>query len=95
MMQGSKDRYFQSSTTEARKFVPEGIEARVPAAGPLEAVVYQLLGGLRAGMGYTGAADLAQLRRARFVRITGAGLRESHIHDIAITREAPNYRPDA
>ncbi|MEX0892136.1 MAG: IMP dehydrogenase [Gemmatimonadota bacterium] len=92
MEQGSADRYFQETQTEARKFVPEGIEGRVPYKGPASDVIYQLVGGLRSGMGYCGAGDLETLRTAtRFQRITGGGLRESHPHDVAITREAPNY----
>ena len=76
-----------------QKFVPEGIEGRVPYRGPLASMVYQLVGGLRSGMGYCGTATIAELReKARFVRISGAGLRESHVHDVVITREAPNYR---
>lgn len=89
MAQGSKDRYFQENT---KKFVPEGVEGRVPYRGSLSDMVYQLVGGLRAGMGYAGAADIDALRHdARFVRITNAGLLESHPHDISITKEAPNY----
>ena len=92
MEEGSADRYFQESQRDQRKLVPEGIEARVPYKGPLADTVYQLVGGLRSGMGYCGARDLAELReRARFVRITSGGLRESHPHDVQITREAPNY----
>jgi IMP dehydrogenase len=92
MQQGSADRYGQHETREKEKLVPEGIEGRVPFKGPLEAVVTQLLGGVQAGMGYVGAKDLAELRdRARFIRITPAGLRESHVHDVMITQEAPNY----
>jgi IMP dehydrogenase len=91
MEEGSADRYFQEGQ-EARKLVPEGIEARVPYKGPVSDVVFQLVGGLRSGMGYVGAGDLAQLReRARFIRVTTGGLRESHPHDVTITREAPNY----
>jgi len=91
MKEGSKDRYFQD-TNEVSKMVPEGIEGRVPYKGPLAMVLYQLLGGLRSGMGYVGAADLLELReKSRFVRITPAGLRESHVHDVTITQEAPNY----
>jgi IMP dehydrogenase len=94
MKDGSKDRYFQEGA-EANKLVPEGIEGRVPYKGPLSMVVFQLLGGLRSGMGYVGAANLAELRqKSRFVRITPAGLRESHVHDVSIDREAPNYRQD-
>jgi IMP dehydrogenase len=91
MEEGSADRYFQEER-EARKFVPEGIEARVPYKGPASDVIYQLVGGLRSGMGYCGCADVPALRTdARFVTITGGGLRESHPHDVQITREAPNY----
>lgn len=89
MEKGSKDRYFQE---DAKKFVPEGIEGRVPYKGPLSDTIYQLTGGLRSGMGYCGAKDLFDLReKAQFIRMTGAGLRESHPHDIQITKEAPNY----
>jgi len=92
MEQGSADRYFQEDAAESRKFVPEGIEGRVPYKGPVSDVIYQLVGGLRSGMGYCGCATLTELRtRSRFIRITGGGLRESHPHDIAVTREAPNY----
>jgi IMP dehydrogenase len=92
MEEGSADRYFQEESSATRKFVPEGIEGRVPYKGPVSDVIFQLVGGLRSGMGYTGCADLHALRTgARFVRITGGGLRESHPHDVAITREAPNY----
>jgi len=95
MEQGSRDRYFQDGTRQTDKLVPEGVEARVPARGPLAPVLHQLLGGLRAGMGYTGCASVEELRtRARFVRITGSGLRESHVHDVEIANEAPNYRTD-
>ncbi|MFS8637001.1 MAG: IMP dehydrogenase [Gemmatimonadota bacterium] len=91
MEDGSADRYFQEGQ-EARKFVPEGIEGRVPYKGPVSDVIYQLVGGLRSGMGYCGCRDLEELRtKARFVRITGGGLRESHPHNVTITREAPNY----
>jgi len=90
---GSRDRYFQDDVEEAGKLVPEGIEGRVPYRGSLNTIVYQLVGGLRSGMGYCGAADLAELRqKARFVRISQASLQESHVHDVIITREAPNYR---
>lgn len=92
MERGSKDRYFQEGE-EAPKLVPEGVEGRVPHKGPLAATVHQLLGGLRAGLGYCGCAGVEDLRRkARFLRITGAGIRESHVHDVIITKEAPNYR---
>ena len=91
--QTSRDRYGQGDVAEFSKLVPEGIEGRVPARGPLEPFVHQLIGGLRAGMGYAGAATIEDLRTtARFVRISGAGLRESHPHDITITKDAPNYR---
>jgi IMP dehydrogenase len=91
MEEGSADRYFQEER-EARKFVPEGIEARVPYKGPMSDVIYQLVGGLRSGMGYCGVGDIPSLRAdTRFVKITGGGLRESHPHDVKITREAPNY----
>jgi len=90
---GSSDRYFQSDVSSQSKMVPEGIEGKVPYRGPLVAVMYQLLGGLRSGMGYVGAASIEELRnKARFVRISTAGLRESHVHDVIITKEAPNYR---
>jgi IMP dehydrogenase len=92
MEQGSADRYFQEEAAAARKFVPEGIEGRVPYKGPVADVIFQLVGGLRSGMGYVGARDIDELRtRTRFVRITSGGLRESHPHDVIITREAPNY----
>lgn len=93
MKAGSSDRYFQSNVTEEKKFVPEGIEGRVPYKGPLRDTVYQLVGGIHQAMGYVGAANLDELyKKATFVRITGAGLRESHPHDVTITKEAPNYR---
>ncbi|HEX4261536.1 MAG TPA: IMP dehydrogenase [Acetobacteraceae bacterium] len=96
MARGSADRYFQQEVREALKLVPEGIEGRVGYKGPVAAVVHQLVGGVRAGMGYTGCGTIAALQTgARFRRITGAGLRESHVHDVAITREAPNYRQEA
>jgi IMP dehydrogenase len=88
MEKGSKDRYFQEN---AKKLVPEGIEGRVPYRGPLSDTIYQLIGGLRAGMGYCGAKDIPGLQQAKFIRITGAGLQESHPHDVTITKEAPNY----
>ena len=92
MAQGSADRYFQAEVRDALKLVPEGIEGQVPYKGSIEAVIHQLTGGLRAAMGYVGAKTLADFtERALFVRITGAGLRESHVHDVAITRESPNY----
>ena len=93
MAEGSKDRYFQGDVEDNRKLVPEGIEGRVPYRGSLSSSIHQLLGGLRSGMGYCGAATLADLRsKARFVRISQAGLVESHVHDVIITKEAPNYR---
>ena len=93
MGQGSSDRYFQSEIDSRSKLVPEGIEGKVPYRGPLSKVLYQLLGGLRSGMGYVGAATIEELRgKAEFVRISSAGLRESHVHDVIITKEAPNYR---
>ncbi len=95
MARGSADRYFQQEITDSLKLVPEGVEGRVGYKGPMSGVVHQLVGGLRAGMGYTGAATVAELRaNTQFRRITGAGLRESHVHDVAITREAPNYRQE-
>ncbi len=93
MQQGSSDRYFQEMTAEAEKLVPEGIEGRVPYKGSLVAIVHQLMGGVRASMGYTGCADIEEMRtKPKFVRVTNAGMRESHVHDVTITREAPNYR---
>ncbi len=91
MEKGSKDRYFQGNVTDAKKLVPEGIAARVPFKGSLYEVVYQMLGGLRAGMGYCGAKNIDALHKAQFTRITNAGVAESHPHDVAITAEAPNY----
>ena len=91
--EGSRDRYFQDTVTELEKLVPEGIEGRVPYKGPLSGVIDQLTGGLRASLGYTGCRNLDELReKARFVRLTSAGMRESHVHDVSITKEAPNYR---
>ncbi|MDR2937131.1 MAG: IMP dehydrogenase [Rikenellaceae bacterium] len=91
MQQGSKDRYFQDNEADTKKLVPEGIAARVPYKGTLAEVIYQMIGGLRAGMFYCGARDIAALQEARFIRITNSGVQESHPHDVAITREAPNY----
>jgi IMP dehydrogenase len=92
MQKGSKDRYFQGDETDAAKLVPEGIAARVPYKGTLTEVIYQLVGGLRAGMGYCGSKDiLAHQNDAKFVRITNSGIVEGHPHDVSITREAPNY----
>jgi len=93
MEQGSSDRYFQDKDAGAEKLVPEGIEGRVPYKGPMSAVVHQLLGGIRSSMGYVGCADLDEMRtKPEFVRISGAGMKESHVHDVTITKEAPNYR---
>jgi IMP dehydrogenase len=95
MARGSADRYFQQDIKDTLKLVPEGVEGRVGYKGPVAAVVHQLVGGLRAGMGYTGNANIEALQtNTQFRRITGAGLRESHVHDVAITREAPNYRQE-
>jgi IMP dehydrogenase len=91
MQQGSKDRYFQDVEDDIKKFVPEGIEARVPFKGTLQEVIYQMVGGLRAGMGYCGAENIEKLHEAKFTRITAAGYTESHPHGVMITREAPNY----
>ncbi|MFT3997776.1 MAG: IMP dehydrogenase, partial [Asticcacaulis sp.] len=93
MARGSADRYFQKDVQDTMKLVPEGIEGQVPYKGPIAPVVHQLVGGLRASMGYVGAPTIPEFqKRAKFVRITNAGLRESHVHDVMITREAPNYR---
>ncbi|MEC8939098.1 MAG: IMP dehydrogenase [Candidatus Thermoplasmatota archaeon] len=93
MSKGAHERYFQSEQGDTRKYVPEGIEGRVPARGPVEHVLHQLIGGLRSSMGYTGNGDIATMREnCQFVKITNAGLSESHVHDVEITREAPNYR---
>ena len=91
MQKGSKDRYFQENEDDIKKLVPEGISARVPYKGTLKEVMHQLIGGLRAGMGYCGADNLESLKGAKFVKITQSGMVESHPHDVAITREAPNY----
>ncbi len=92
MARGSADRYFQQDTTDQLKLVPEGVEGQVPYRGPASVILHQLAGGVRAAMGYVGAADIAEFQdRAQFVRISSAGLRESHVHDVAITRESPNY----
>jgi IMP dehydrogenase len=96
MVKGSADRYFQAGTTQSNKLVPEGIEGRVPYKGPVGAVIHQMVGGLRAAMGYTGCASIQDMKdKAEFVRMTGAGYRESHVHDVTITREAPNYRTES
>jgi IMP dehydrogenase len=90
---GSSDRYFQDATEELEKLVPEGIEGRVAYKGSLIAIVHQLIGGIRAAMGYTGSGTIEEMRtRPQFVRITSAGMKESHVHDVTITKEAPNYR---
>jgi len=92
MARGSADRYFQQDIKDQLKLVPEGIEGQVAYKGPAKDVIHQLVGGVKAAMGYTGSKTITDLqKRARFVRITGAGLRESHVHDVTITREAPNY----
>ena len=91
--QGSSDRYFQDNEAGAEKLVPEGIEGRVPYKGPMSAIVHQLMGGLRSSMGYTGSKNIDEMRtKTQFVKITGAGMSESHVHDVSITKEAPNYR---
>jgi IMP dehydrogenase len=96
MARGSADRYFQQEVRDSLKLVPEGIEGQVPYKGPVSGVIHQLVGGLRAAMGYVGAASIRELqKRAEFIRITGAGMRESHVHDVIITREAPNYQRQA
>jgi IMP dehydrogenase len=93
MSMGSRDRYGQSDVLEEKKLVPEGVEGMTPYRGPLEEQVHQLMGGLRAGMGYVGANNLTELvAKAKFVRISTSGLKESHVHDVIITNEAPNYR---
>jgi len=95
MREGSKDRYFQEEVTELNKLVPEGIEGRVPYRGSLSDSLYQLMGGLRSGMGYIGAKTIPELqKKAKFIQITTAGLKESHVHDVIVTKEAPNYRID-
>ena len=91
MARGSADRYFQQDIKDQLKLVPEGIEGQVAYKGHARDVIHQLVGGVKAAMGYTGAATIADLQQAKFIRITNAGLRESHVHDITITREAPNY----
>jgi len=94
--QGSSDRYFQEETQDPDKLVPEGIEGRVPYKGPLVNVISQLVGGLRSSMGYMGCGTIDEMRtRPEFVRITNAGVKESHVHDVQITKEAPNYRRDS
>jgi IMP dehydrogenase len=94
MESGSKDRYAQEGV-ESKKLVPEGVEGRVPYKGPVSASIHQLVGGLKSGMGYCGCKNIEELRKkSRFIRITPAGLKESHVHDVTITREAPNYSFD-
>jgi IMP dehydrogenase len=93
MKEGSKDRYFQNDVESAQKLVPEGIEGRVPYKGAVGSILHQLVGGLRAAMGYTGNGSIREMQtNCQFLRITGSGLRESHVHDVEIMREAPNYR---
>ena len=90
--QGSSDRYFQDSSVGAEKFVPEGIEGRVPYKGPVSGIIHQLMGGVRSAMGYAGCATMDKMRtEPQFVRVTSAGMSESHVHDVSITKEAPNY----
>ena len=92
MEKGSKDRYFQGGTNEANKLVPEGIEGRVPYKGSASAIIHQMMGGLRSAMGYTGSIGIDTMRtKTKFVRVTSAGMSESHVHDVSITKEAPNY----
>jgi IMP dehydrogenase len=96
MQAGSKDRYFQGQVGEESKLVPEGIEGRVPYKGSLSQSIYQLIGGVKASMGYTGCRSIEELRgKAKFIKISPQGLRESHVHDVIITKEAPNYRVDS
>ena len=91
MQQGSKDRYFQDAEDDIKKLVPEGIVGRVPYKGSLSEVIYQMVGGLKAGMGYTGSQTISNLQQAKFIKITAAGVAESHPHDVTIISEAPNY----
>jgi IMP dehydrogenase len=93
MQEGSSDRYFQNSNDGPGKLVPEGVEGLMPFKGSLSSLVHQLVGGLRAGMGYCGCANIEELRtESRFIKISAAGLRESHVHDVIVTKEAPNYQ---
>ena len=93
MQKGSKDRYFQGDVKDQEKLVPEGIEGKVPYRGSASGIIHQLLGGVRAGMGYVGASSISDFQeKAKFVRISSQGLKESHVHDVTITKEAPNYR---
>lgn len=95
MQKGSSDRYFQETISNADKLVPEGVEGRVPYKGPVTAIITQLMGGVRASMGLVGCSTIEAFRtEASFVEITAAGMRESHVHDVQITKEAPNYRAD-
>jgi IMP dehydrogenase len=91
MQKGSKDRYFQDVEDDIKKLVPEGISGRVPYKGSVSEIIYQIMGGLRAGMGYVGAKNIKELQKAKFIRITNAGIKESHPHNVLITHEAPNY----
>jgi IMP dehydrogenase len=94
--QGSSDRYFQDGTEGSEKLVPEGIEGRVPYKGSIQSIIHQILGGLRSCMGYTGSKTIALLhKKAEFVQVTNAGMRESHVHDVSITKQAPNYQIDS
>ncbi len=96
MVKGSADRYFQGNVNQSNKLVPEGIEGRVPYKGQIGNVIHQMVGGLRASMGYTGCSTISEMHdKAEFVRMTGAGYKESHVHDVTITREAPNYRTES
>jgi IMP dehydrogenase len=96
MARGSADRYFQAEVSDSLKLVPEGIEGQVAYKGSVMTILHQLVGGLRASMGYTGNGTIPEMQKnCRFLRLTNAGLRESHVHDVAITREAPNYRQNA
>jgi IMP dehydrogenase len=93
MKKGSKDRYFQAEVENEKKLVPEGVEGRVPSRGSLSASIYQLIGGVKAGMGYVGCKNIEELHKnSRFIKITPSGLKESHVHGVIITKEAPNYR---
>ena len=94
--QGSSDRYFQDASVGVQKLVPEGVEGRVPYKGPLHNIIFQLMGGVRSCMGYLGASNISTMHRsASFVQVTQAGMRESHVHDVSVTKQAPNYQVDA
>ena len=95
MMRGSADRYFQAGTSSSQKLVPEGVEGRVPYKGPMANVLHQMVGGLRAAMGYTGSKTIVDMKKAEFNKITGAGIKESHVHDVTITEEPPNYQRES